>query len=44
MAAVSTNYTIFKIKSLSNHSKVIDLPRSAADRLAEDEIDENNIN
>jgi hypothetical protein len=41
---MSANYTIFKIKSLSNHSKVIDLPRTAADRLAEEELDENNPN
>jgi hypothetical protein len=35
---------MFKIKSLSNHSKIIDLPRTLADRLAEEDLDENKAN
>jgi len=44
VAAVNSDYTMFKIKSLSNHSKIIDLPRTDADRLAEEELDESNPN
>ena len=33
---------MFKITSLSNHRRVIDLPRSARDLLLESELDENN--
>lgn len=40
MAGLNADYTMFKIKSLSNHAKVMELPRSPNDRLAEEELDE----
>ena len=40
VASLNADYTMFKIKSLSNHAKVLELPRSASDRLAEEELDE----
>lgn len=40
MAGLNADYTMFKIKSLSNHAKVMELPRSANDKLTEEELDE----
>lgn len=42
IASLNADYTMFKIKSLSNHRRVIDLPRSARDLLLEGELDEAN--
>lgn len=42
IAFLNADYTMFKIKSLSNHRRVIDLPRSARDLLLEGELDEAN--
>ena len=41
MAGLNADFTMFKIKSLSNHAKVMELPRSPNDRLAEEDLDEN---
>jgi hypothetical protein len=41
MAGLNADYTMFKIKSLSNHAKVMELPRSPNDKLAEEDLDEN---
>lgn len=41
MAGLNADYTMFKIKSLSNHAKVMELPRSPNDRLAEEDLNEN---
>lgn len=41
IAVLNADYTMFKIKSLSNHNRVIDLPRTARDLVLEDDLDEN---
>lgn len=41
IAVLNADYTMFKIKSLSNHRKVIDLPRTARDLVLEGDLDEN---
>jgi len=40
VTGLNADYTMFKIKSLSNHAKVMELPRSPNDKLAEEELDE----
>ena len=42
IAVLNADYTMFKITSLSNHRKVIDLPRTPEELLLESDLDENN--